>query len=97
MAEVFLVALGFVLNALLPYLIVKYDLQRLSGERLSRAWNPASFWCAMIVFGPLSIPVHFAKTRRSWWGLALGLGLGAGAFLCACLVVVVIGGALGVD
>jgi hypothetical protein len=97
MAEVFLVALGFLLNALLPYQIVKYDLQRLSGERLSRAWNPASFWSAVIVFGPLSIPVHFAKTRRSFWGLALGLGLGMGAILCAGAVEAGVGWALGVD
>lgn len=97
MAEVFLVALSFVLNALLPYLIVKFDLQHLSGESLSRAWNQASFWSAVIVFGPLSIPVHFAKTRRSFWGLALGLGLGIGAFLCVALVVEGIGWVLGVD
>ncbi len=83
MAEVFLVALAFALMRLPPYLIVKYDLQRLSGERLSRAWNQASFWSAVIVFGPLSIPVHFAKTRRSVWGLALGLGLGIGAIFSA--------------
>jgi hypothetical protein len=97
MAEVFLVALGFVLNALLPYLIVKHDLRQLSGERLSRAWNQASFWSAVIVFGPLSIPVHFTKTRRSFWGLALGLGLGMGAILCAGVVEAGVGWALGVD
>jgi hypothetical protein len=97
MTEVFLVALGFVLNAALPYQIVKYDLERLSGERLSRAWNQASFWSAVVVFGPLSIPVHFVKTRRSFLGLALGLGLGIGAILCAGLVEAGLGWALGVD
>ena len=97
MGEIFVVALSFVLNAALPYAIVKYDLRRLDPERLSRAWTDASFLSAVLAFGPLSIPVHFTKTRRSWLGLALGLGLGAGAILCAGLVTAGLGWALGVD
>jgi hypothetical protein len=97
MAEILVITLGFVLNAALPYLIVKYDLDRLGPDRLSRAWNEASFLCAVIVFGPLSVPIHFAKTRRSWAGLGLGLGLAAGAVLCAGLLETALGWALGVD
>jgi hypothetical protein len=97
MAEALVITLGFVLNAALPYLIVKYDLARLGPDRLSRAWNEASFLSAVIVFGPLSVPVHFVKTRRSWAGLGLGLGLAAGAILCAGLGEAALGWALGVD
>jgi len=76
---------SFVLNAALPYLIVKRDLARLPPEQLARSWPEASFLSAVILFGPLSLPVHFVKTRRSLWGLALGLLFGAGAVLCASL------------
>jgi hypothetical protein len=97
MAEIFVIALSFVLNAALPYAIVKRDLERLSPERLSRAWNEASFLSAVIVFGPLAIPVHFAKTRRSWAGLGLGLGVTAGAILCVGMVEAALSWVLGVD
>src|SRR5947208_2433576 len=97
MAEMLVVALSFTLNAALPYFIVKRDLLRLSGERLSRAWNEASFLSAVIAFGPLAILVHFVKTRRSWAGLALGLGLAAGAVLCAGLAEACLGWAVGLD
>ena len=33
----------------------------------------ASFWCAVVVFGMFSIPVHFCRTRRSVLGLVQGL------------------------
>ncbi|MEO6603615.1 MAG: hypothetical protein ABIQ16_27270 [Polyangiaceae bacterium] len=40
LAETLLVAISLVLNALLPYLVVRGDLARLSEERLARAWPP---------------------------------------------------------
>jgi hypothetical protein len=33
------------------------------------------------VFGPLSVPIHFLRTRRSWLGLVLALGWFALALL----------------
>src|SRR5450432_3432899 len=97
MSEILVVALGFVLNAALPYLIVKRDLARLAPDRLARAWNEASFLSAVIAFGPLALPVHFVKTRRSWAGLGLGLGLAVGAILVAGAAVAGLGWVLGVD
>ena len=90
MGETLIVALSLVLNALLPYLIVRHDLARLSEERLARAWPEASFLAAVYAFGPLALPVHFAKTRRSLLGLALGvlwlvLSLSAEAAVTAAL------------
>jgi len=97
MSEALVLAFSLLLNAALPFAIVKYDLRRLSEERLSRAWNEASFLSAVVVFGPLSVPVHFVKTRRSWAGLGLGLGLAAGAILVAGAAVAGLGWVLGVD
>ena len=82
MSEVFILVLSFVLNAALPYFVVRYDMKRLSEQRLARAWPPASFLSAVFAFGPLALPVHFTKTRRSLLGFGLGLGL------CALTLVV---------
>ena len=53
--------------------VIRRDLRRLAPDELDRAWNDASFWVAVVVFSPLCIPVHFARTRRSLGGFALGL------------------------
>jgi peptidoglycan biosynthesis protein MviN/MurJ (putative lipid II flippase) len=97
LAETLIVALSLVLNALLPYLIVRRDLARLSEERLARAWTPASFLSAVYAFGPLSLPVHFAKTRRSLLGFALGIGWLVLAVLAEAAVTAALGALLGVD
>jgi hypothetical protein len=52
--------------------VVRRDMRRASPGRLVRAWNDASFWSAVVVFGPLCIPVHFVRTRRSFVGLVIG-------------------------
>lgn len=75
MSEVLIVALSLVLNAFLPYAIVKRDLLSLPKPLLERAWTDPSFLSAVLAFGPLSLPVHFGKTRRSVLGLGIGLGL----------------------
>ena len=82
MSEVVILVLSFVLNAALPYLVVRYDLSRLPERQLARAWPEASFLAAVFAFGPLSLPVHFVKTRRSLMGLGLGLAM------CALTLVV---------
>jgi hypothetical protein len=53
--------------------VVRRDMRRASPERLLRAWNDATFWTAVVVFGPLCIPVHFVRTRRSIVGLLIGV------------------------
>lgn len=67
----FTVQLG--LGILVPWAILRWDLSRLPADRLSRAWPDVSRWMAIVVFGPLALPFHFTKTRRSLWGLLLGL------------------------
>jgi hypothetical protein len=95
--DLLLLLLGVFLSSYFPYLIVRFDEKRLSPERLARAWNPASFWIAIVVFGPLSLPVHFTRTRRSLLGFALGLGLAAAAMLAASLPLQLLGWLFGVD
>jgi hypothetical protein len=82
-SEVLLYSLSFALGIAVPAVIVRRDLGRLTGERLARAWPEASLWSAVVVFGPLCLPIHFIRTRRSW----AGLGLGAFWLVCAVLLV----------
>lgn len=70
--QVLLFTLSFVLGIAVPEAIVRHDLHGLRGEPLERAWPDASVWSAVVVFGPLCLPVHFIKTRRSWLGALLG-------------------------
>jgi hypothetical protein len=72
-SEVLLFTLSFALGIAVPATIVRYDLTRLRGERLERAWPDSSLWSAVVVFGPLCVPLHFLRTRRSWGGLGLGV------------------------
>jgi hypothetical protein len=95
--EILLVASSLILNALLPYLIVRRDLRGLSGERLARAWTHASFLSAVIAFGPLALPVHFSKTRRSLTGFGLGVGLSVLCLAAQALVVAILSAACGLD
>ena len=84
MAEVLLFALSMALGIAVPAVIVRWDLGRLTGERLARAWPDATFWLAVVVFGPLCLPIHFIRTRRNW----AGLGLAVFWFLCALALVI---------
>ncbi len=81
MAEVLLFCLSFALGIAVPATIVRRDLARLDGERLNRAWPDASLWAAVVAFGPLSVPVHFLRTRRSLPGVGLALVWLVGALL----------------
>jgi hypothetical protein len=66
-------ALQFCLGIVLPFWVVRRDQRRLRPAELDRTWNEPSFWAAIVTFGPLCIPVHFAKSRRSWLGLLAGI------------------------
>ena len=85
MGEVLLYTLSFALGIAIPALIVRRDVARLTGEPLARAWPDASLWAAVVVFGPLCLPVHFIRTRRSLLGIALGIGWLVGAVLLISL------------
>jgi hypothetical protein len=95
-AEVLLFSLSFVLGIAVPAGIVRGDLARLQGERLARSWPDASVWAAVVAFGPLCVPVHFIRTRRSLVGIALGLAWLIAALLLIVLPVELLGSVLGV-
>ena len=73
MGELIVLFVQMGLGIVLPAWIVRRDERRLDERRLERAWPPATFWCAVVTFGPLCLPVHFLRTRRSAKGLGLGL------------------------
>jgi hypothetical protein len=83
LGEVLLYALSFVLGIAVPAAVVRQDMQELRGEALARAWPDASLWSAVVIFGPLSVPIHFLRTRRSW----VGLGLAVFWFICTLLLI----------
>ncbi len=73
MDRVLQLSLSIALSIALPAWIVRRDLRRLRGDALARAWNDASLWSAVVAFGPVCLLVHFARTRRTLRGAALGL------------------------
>ena len=97
MSETLVVTTSLILNALLPYLIVRRDLRRLSEVRLARAWTDASFLSAVLAFGPFSLPIHFAKTRRSLAGFGLGVGLAVLSFAAQGLAAALLSTLFGLD
>ena len=72
MADVLLYTLSFILSRAVPAAILQADLRLLRGEMLARAWPESSLWSAVGGFGPLSVPIHFVRTRRSLSGVLLG-------------------------
>lgn len=73
MAKVLLFALSMALGIAAPAVILRRDLGQLTGEQLARAWPDSTLWLAIVVFGPISVPIHFIRTRRSWLGIGVAL------------------------
>lgn len=77
MLEVLELSLQLALGVALPLWIIRRDNRRAPAAVLQRSWNDASLWSAVVAFGPLSLLVHFARSRRSLSGFLLGLGWAA--------------------
>lgn len=73
MRDALVMVLEFVAAIAVSVLIVTRDVKRLPPEQLARAWPTTSIWSAVALLGPLCIPFHFTRTRRSLLGFALGL------------------------
>ena len=66
-AEVIELLVSWLVANALTFLVVILDERRiLKEEQLERAWPPASRNAAIIAFGLLALPFHFAKTRGTW-------------------------------
>jgi hypothetical protein len=81
------IVVQIVLSVVVTAWIVRRDMARLSPVRRARTWNDASFWCAVVAFGPLCLPVHFVKSRRTLGGAALGIVWMVGATVAVSFVV----------
>lgn len=86
MAQVLVFTLELALGIYVTWWILDWDLRRLDRSRSDRAWNDASRWMSIVMFGPLCLPFHFTKTRRSLLGLLLGLCWMVAAFVAISLV-----------
>lgn len=73
MLNVLELVLDLLLGVALTAWVIRRDMRSLPPERYARSWNVASFWSAVVAFGPLSIPVHYARTRRSILGFLRGV------------------------
>lgn len=85
-SDVLAICFQIALGIALPAFVIKKDLIRLEPALLARAWNDASLWSAVVAFGPISLIVHFARTRRSLWGLLLGLVWAALVLILSAIV-----------
>jgi hypothetical protein len=95
MAHILLFAVELGLGVALTAWVVRRDMRRLDEVRLDRTWNDASFWSAVVGFGPLCIPVHFVKARRSLGGCLLGLLWAAFVIVATSVAVTLLAVALG--
>jgi hypothetical protein len=73
MLEVVLVSVQLALGIAYPWWAIRRDLRRLPSVELARAWLDTTVVLAVVAFGPVAVLVHFARTRRSLLGFALGL------------------------
>lgn len=95
--SVLLLSIELALGIVVPWWIVRRDLRRLDEARQGRAWNDASMWSAIVLFGPLCLPFHFTKTRRSILGFGLGVLWMIGAFVAIGLTSSALAALLGVE
>jgi hypothetical protein len=73
LGEILLFTLDAALGIAVSWAILRWDLGRLAGEELARAWPDSTLWMAIVLLGPFSVPFHFIRTRRSWAGLDMAL------------------------
>jgi hypothetical protein len=70
--EVLAYVASFVFWTASVFFVVWNDERNLTEEEGARAWPKASRLSAIVGFGPLCIPVHFWRTRRSFFGICIG-------------------------
>jgi hypothetical protein len=104
-AEVIEIVIAWTITTALSFALVLADERLMSEERFERAWPPASRAAALVYFGLLAIPFHFARTRGSWkspsgvgirllW-FVLGLVLAAVVAIVSTLLITAIAWATG--
>jgi len=89
MGEVILIIVSMALQIALPFWVIRRDDRKLTAPVYARGYPESTFWIAVVVFGPVSILIHFLRTRRNWVGLVLGL-----VWFGLCIAAVAAAGAL---
>jgi hypothetical protein len=64
--EVVELVVSWTVSTALCFVIVIVHERRMSPERLERAWPPTSRDAAIVAFGVLALPIHFARTLGHW-------------------------------
>jgi hypothetical protein len=72
-AELFDLLVGWTVGAGATYAILAFDERRMTPAQRERAWPVATRRIAIFVLGPLSLVVHFVKTRWTFASIALGV------------------------
>lgn len=96
MSEIAELLVSWAVTTALSFAVVIAHERVMGEERLERAWPPASRDAAIVAFGSLALPFHFAKTLghlRSPAG-ALWILLGLAAGLVAAFLVLLASGAV---
>ncbi|MFO0673151.1 MAG: hypothetical protein U0235_26630 [Polyangiaceae bacterium] len=74
MVDVLDVVFAMLIGSAGTYAVVHWDERRLPPDPLARAWPPSTKLAAAVAFGPLALPVHFWRTRRTLLGTLIGVG-----------------------
>lgn len=75
--EVFQMAVSMLIVPTSIHALLRWDEGRLSPRERERAWPPSTRLSAvlgsLLAWGPLCVPVHYCRTRRSLRGFLLGI------------------------
>jgi NADH:ubiquinone oxidoreductase subunit 6 (subunit J) len=74
--EIVVYAIALIVSTVL---VLRYDDKKMTFEQRQRAWPPASRMAAIsfaVFCFPITLPVHFWRTRRSLRGVAIGIVAG---------------------
>ncbi len=72
MDEILELMVPWLVSIVLLFAVFAWDESRMRPFERARAWPPASLRIAVVVFGILSLPIHFGRTRRSLLGVLQG-------------------------
>lgn len=107
MSEVAELLVSWAVTTALSFAVVLADERWMSEARREQAWPAASRDAAIVAFGPLALPFHFARTRGRlfttsvrlhllfWVWFALGLAVAIGVAVVGSLAVDLLAMALG--
>jgi hypothetical protein len=73
MADILALLIPNVVTWCAVFALFAWDERRMTDEQRARAWPIASRRIAVVFFSPLSVPLHFLRTRRNVRGVALAV------------------------